>query len=163
MLPLLVIAPVVAAVVRWGRPHYLDGDLSAMALALLGAAVFGLPTLFWALDHGRVRLTQLTTLGALAGLLSPFGILAAGILGQFTYGDWSYVRWTLGHGAPLPWYGTLPWPKFAGLAAAAAIAGVVSAAVYWLVFLPNRYSRIGSALIAAGVIAAGAGVAMLLP
>ena len=163
LLPLLVIAPVVAAAVRWGRPQYLETLVSAAALTLLCAVVFGLPALFWALDHGRVRPIHLATLGAVAGLLAPCAILAAGILGQFTYGDWSYVRRALDHGATLPWYGLLRWTAFGGLAAASAITGAVSAIVYWLVFLPNRYSRVGSSLMALGTLAAGAGLSILLP
>ena len=163
LLPLLVIAPVVAAAVRWGRPHYLETPVSAAALTLLCVVVFGLPALFWALDHGRIRLIHLATLGAGAGLLAPCAILAAGILGQFTYGDWSYVRRALDHGATLPWYGLLRWTAFGGLAAASAITGAVSGIVYWLVFLPNRYSRVGASLMTLGALAAGAGVSMLLP
>jgi hypothetical protein len=57
----------------------------------------------------------------------------------------------------------LLWPQFAGLAAASAIAGAVSAAVYWLLFVHRRPSLAVSWLLSIGVVAAGAGVAMLLP
>jgi len=163
MLPLLVIAPIVAATVRWGRPHYLETPTSATALTLLFVVVFGFPALFWALDHGRTRLADFAGLGAIAGLLSPLAVLAAGILGQFTYGDWSYVRSVLQWGAPLPWHGTLRWSAFAGLAAASAIAGAVSAVVYWLLFVNRGRSLVVSVLLSAGAVAAGAGLSMLLP
>ena len=162
MLPLLLIAPVVAAAVRWGRPHYLDTWFSAMGLVLLSVAVFGWPALFWLLDHGRARLADFAGLGAVAGLLSPLAVLAAGILGQFMYGDTTYVRSVLEWGAPLPWHGTLRWAEFAGLAAASVIAGGVSAIVYWLLFV-NRGSFLVSVLLSAGAVATGAGLSMLLP
>lgn len=163
LLPLLVIAPVVAAAVRWGRPHYLDTWFSAMGLALLSVAVFGWPALFWLLDHGRTRLVVFAGLGAIAGLLSPLAVLATGILGQFMYGDATYVRSVLEWGAPLPWHGTLRWTEFIGLAAASAIAGAVSAVVYWLLFVNRGQSLVVSVLLSAGAVAAGAGLSMLLP
>lgn len=163
MLTLLLIAPVVAAAVRWGRPHYLDTWFSAMGLALLSVAVFGWPALFWLLDHGRTRLVVFAGLGAIAGLLSPLAVLATGILGQFMYGDATYVRSVLEWGAPLPWHGTLRWTEFIGLAAASAIAGAVSAVVYWLLFVNRGQSLVVSVLLSAGAVAAGAGLSMLLP
>lgn len=163
LLPVLIIVPVVAAAVRRARPHYLETETAAAGLALLCAVVFGLPTLFWALDHRRTRVTPLAGLGIAAGLLSPLAVLAAGILGQFTYGNVAYVRRALSWGAPLPWHGMLPWSQFAGLVAASAIVGAVSGAVYWLLVVPRGSSRVGSFLLAVGVVAAGAGIASLLP
>ncbi|HYN07621.1 MAG TPA: hypothetical protein VES67_09545 [Vicinamibacterales bacterium] len=163
MLPLLVIVPIVVATVRLGRPHYLETETAAIGFTLLCAGVFGLPALFWALDHARTRLAHLTTLGVIAGILAPIAVLLAGALGQLQYGGLAYVRRVLARGATLPWYGMLPWPQFAGLAATSAIAGAVSATVYWLLFVHRRPSLATSVLISAGVIAAGAGVAMLLP
>ncbi|MGE5835942.1 MAG: hypothetical protein ACM4AI_15785 [Acidobacteriota bacterium] len=163
LLPLLVIVPLACAVVRWGRPHYLETEIAAVAVTLLCAVVFGLPALFWALDHGRTRFAQLSALGVIAGLLSPVAILAVGLLGQLQYGGAAYMRRVINHGATLPWYGMLPWRQFAGLAAASAIAGAVSAAVYWLLLVRSKRSpgvSIGLSLV---VVAAGAAVASLLP
>ncbi len=163
ILPLLVIAPMVTATVRWGRPHYLETPSSATALTLLFVVVFGFPALFWALDHGRTRLADFSGLGAIAGLLSPLAVLAAGILGQFMYGDASYVRSVLQWGAPLPWHGTLRWSAFAGLAAASAIAGAATAIVYWVLLVGGRSSFPTRVLFALIVVVTAAGIAMLLP
>ena len=163
LLPLLIIVPIVAAAVGWGRPHYLETGIASTGLTLLCAVVFGLPALFWALDHARTRFAHFSGLGIAAGLLSPVAILAAGILGQFTYGNVAYVRRALRWGAPLPWHGMLPWSQFAGLVAASAIVGAVSGAVYWLLVVPRGSSRVVSFLLAVGVVAAGAGIAALLP
>jgi hypothetical protein len=168
MLPLLVIVPVVAVAMRLGRPHYLETQTSAIVFAALCAGVFGWPALFWALDHARTRLGSLLTLGALAGLMAPAAVLVAGVLGQFVlgqskYGGLSYLRRTLEHGATVPWYGMVPWRQFAGLAAASAIAGAVSAAVYWLLVVHRRPSIGVAMLISIAIVGAGAGLAMLLP
>jgi hypothetical protein len=163
LLPLLIIVPVVAAAVRRARPHYLETETAAAGLALLCAVVFGLPALFWALDHSRTRVTPLVGLGLAAGLLSPLAVLAAGILGQFTYGNVSYVRRALSWGAPLPWHGMLPWTQFAALVTASAIVGAVSAGVYWLLVVRRGSSLAVSFLLSIGVVAAGAGIAWLLP
>ena len=163
LLPLLLIVPVVAAVVRWGRPHYLETAITSAGLTLLCTVVFGLPALFWALDHARTRLAHLVALGIGAGLLSPVTILVAGVLGQFTYGNVAYVRRALSWGAPLPWHGMLPWPQFAGLIVASAVVGAVSGAVYWLVVARRGPSRAMSFLLAIVVAAAGAAMASRLP
>jgi hypothetical protein len=163
MLPLLVIVPVVVAVIRLGRPHYLETPTTSIGFAVLCAGVLGLPALFWALDHSRTGLRSLVTLGALAGLLAPLGLLVAGVLGQLQCGGLAYLGRTLDHGATVPWYGMLLWPQFAGLMAASAIAGAASAMVYWLLLVHRRPSLAAAFLISIGVVAAAAGVAMLLP
>ena len=163
ILPILVIVPVVVIAIRFSRPHYLETPATSIGFSVLCAGVLGLPALFWALDHARTGPGSLVTLGALAGLLAPLGVLAAGVLGQLQYGGLAYLGRTLDHGATVPWYGMLLWPQFAGRAAASAIAGAASAAVYWLLFVHRRRS-IGVALLSSvGVVAAAAGVAMLLP
>jgi hypothetical protein len=163
LLPLLVIAPIAGLAVRWGRPHYLETDVASAVLTLLCAVVFGLPALFWALDNGRTRLAHLFALGFVAGLLSPLAVLAAGILGQFTYGSAAYVRRALSWGAPMPWYGLLSWRQFAGLVVASAVAGVVSAAVYWLLIVGGKRSLAVAFLLSIVVVAAGAMIASRLP
>lgn len=163
LLPLLVIVPAVAAAVRLGRPHYLETELGSAALTLLCAGVLGLPALFWALDHGRTRLAVLSVLGVVAGVLAPVAVLLTGMVGQLQYGGLAYLRRVLSRGATLPWYGMLVWPKFGGLVAAAAIVGAVSGAVYWALFVHRRPSLVVSIVLAIGLVAAGAGVAALLP
>jgi hypothetical protein len=163
LLPVLIIVPVVAGALRRVRPHYLETETAAAGLALLCAVVFGLPALFWALDHGRARVMPLVSLGLSAGLLSPLAVLAAGVLGQFTYGNVAYVRRALSWGAPLPWHGMLPWLQFAGLVGASAVVGAVSGAVYWLLVVHRGPSRAMSILLAIVVVAGGATVAWLLP
>ena len=163
LLPLLIIVPVVAAAVRRARPHYLETEIAAAGLALLCAVVFGLPALFWALDHTRTRLANLAALGIAAGLLSPVAILVAGVLGQFTYGSVAYVRRALSWGAPMPWHGMLPWKQFAGLVGVSAIVGAVSAIVYWLLIGRRGPSLVASLLLSIVVIAAGGAMAWLLP
>jgi hypothetical protein len=163
ILPLLVIVPVVAAAVRVGRTHYLETELASVAMTLLCAGVLGLPALFWALDNGRTRLASLVPLGVIAGVLAPIALLVTGTLGQLQYGGFGYVRRVLTRGATLPWYGMAPWPQFAGLVAAAAITGGLSAAVYWLLFVHRRPSLVLSILLSIVLVGAGAGLATLLP
>lgn len=163
ILPLLVIVPIVAAAVRWGRPHYLDSSVSALVFSLLCAGVLGLPALYWALDHESTAPAFVAALGAAAGSLAPFAVLAAGLLGQLQHGGATYMRRVIEHGATLPWYGMVPWMRFAGLVASSAIVGGVSAGVYWALVLDRRRSRIVSILISMGLVGAGAGLAMLLP
>jgi len=98
LLPLLVIVPLACAVVRRGRPHYLETEIAAAAVTLLCAIVFGLPALFWALDHGRTRFADLSVLGIIAGLLSPVAMLAVGLVGQLQYGGAAYMRRLINHG-----------------------------------------------------------------
>jgi hypothetical protein len=102
-------------------------------------------------------------LGVIAGVLAPLALLVTGTLGQLQYGGPGYLRRVLTRGATLPWYGMAPWPQFAGLVAASAIAGGVSAAVYWLLVVHRRPSLGVSILLSIALVAAGAAVATLLP
>jgi hypothetical protein len=163
LLPVLLIVPIVSVALRWGRPHYLEDVSSAVAFTLLCAGVLGLPALFWALDHGRTSLASLITLGFVTGFLATIVVLATGLLGQLQYGGLRYMRRVVAHGATLPWYGMLAWTPFAGLAGACAIAGGVSGAVYWVLFVHRGQSLIVSLVIAVVIIAAGAAGAALLP
>ena len=56
----------------------------------------------------------------IAGLLcggSPFAVaLVSGILGLYIMSnDLAYVRWVIAHGAPVPYEGTIAWPRFGWL------------------------------------------------
>jgi hypothetical protein len=163
LLPVLVVVPAVAAAVRLGRPHYLESTTVAIGFILLCAVVLGLPALFWALDHRRVRIGYLIALGACAGLMAPLALLVTGVLGQLQYGDVSYVGSVFRWGAPVPWVGTVAWPDFTGLAAASAITGGVSGVVYWLVVVNRSRPVLVRWLLAMGVVASASAAAALLP
>lgn len=163
MLPVLVIVPAVAAAIRLGRPHYLETQVTAVGFTLLCAVVLGLPALFWALDHGRVRLGSLVALGACAGVMAPIVLVLTGAVGQLQYGGLNYLGFIFKRGAPVPWVGTLAWPKFTGLALASVIAGAVSGVVYWLLIVDRRRSPARRFLLALCFVAAAALTATLLP
>jgi hypothetical protein len=138
VLPLVVIAPALAAIVAalW---HPAGVGVSVLAaLAAGGALLVGVPALVAALDHGVTRLPSLAAIGAAAGAVVPLALLASGMLGQLARGGAAYLRWMLQYGAPLPSYGLAPWPAFVVLEVSAVATGAASFAADWWLFVRRR-------------------------
>jgi hypothetical protein len=131
MIALLLGAPLVALVVNWAAgPGPFGLNLWIVASVGLAAAVLiGMPLLFLALDRGRDGLTALIVLGSVGGALAPLLLLLSGIVGVFLHSGADYLRFTLAHGASIPAYGQLAWPKFLGLVARAVTVGAVTGAL----------------------------------
>ena len=112
-----------------------------LAFVLAGTAVFGVPMLFWSLDHGRTRPRWLATLGAIAGSLSMAAVLAIGLLSCLVQGGRRYTEIALGQGAPLPMAGIVPWLAFTVDLVQAALVGALTAVTYWVVFVARADRR----------------------
>jgi hypothetical protein len=106
-----------------------------LAFVLAGAAVFGVPMLFWCLDHGRTRLRWLSTLGAIAGSLSMSAVLAIGLLSCLLQGGRRYTEIALEQGAPLAMAGIVPWSAFITDLLQAVLVGGLTGLSYWVVFV----------------------------
>jgi len=133
-LELMPILPIVL-VVAWGVRSYelypWVSTRTALAISVAGAAVIGLPALFWALDHGRRGFATLVVLGVLVGVMPLVIIVSSGALGlTFRVGPERTIE-LLQRGAPIPGMGAMPWVTFARAEAPAAAIGALSAAVYW--------------------------------
>lgn len=130
MLPPALVAPVVAAILFGsGYSSLQRAGLAALA-ALLVTVLVGWPLLFWAFDNGHTRSRALILVGAAAGAVPMAGALLSGIIGLYMKSsDVGYVRWVLGHGAAIPYLGTIPWSSFATGLALAVATGMATAAL----------------------------------
>ena len=135
LLPILPIAAGVAWVVRWLEPDPWVGTWTWVGIAVAGAALIGLPALFWALDHGRSRLWPLASLGAVAGFLPLVVISVSGMVGLLARGGPAPLAYAIERGAPIPGMGVMVWRVFLGTELLAALVGAASACVYWLIFV----------------------------
>ncbi len=133
IVPIVPIVALVAWAVRLFESDPWIATRTWVAIAVAAAALIGMPALFWALDHGRDRLTILIPLGAIAGVLPLLLISASGAVGLTVRGGLDAVSYALERGAPIPGMGVLPWPAFAGTQTLAAVVGASSAAVYGLI------------------------------
>ena len=133
LLPLLPIVLVVAWTVRTFELLPWVSTGAALAISMAGAALIGLPALFWALDHGRRGLIPLTLIGTLAGLTPLLVILASAVLGLLVRVGFECTLHTLQLGAPMPAMGVMPWWTFVRAELPAAAIGAISAATYWLI------------------------------
>jgi hypothetical protein len=127
MVPPVVIAPVVAAAVfglLW------QSSSVAIAAAIGGAAAAFLvawPLLFWMIDNGRESTLVRTVIGALCGVTPFAGALASGVLGLYVRsGNSDYVGRVLEHGASVPYYGAVPWLRFALMTGLGLVCGIAT-------------------------------------
>ena len=127
MVPLVVVAPVVAAAVFgvvW------QSSTVALVAAVGGAAAAFLvawPLLFWMIDNGRESASVRTIVGAVCGLTPFAGALASGVLGLYVRsGSLDYVGHVLTRGASVPYYGAVPWLRFAVMAVLGMACGIVT-------------------------------------
>ena len=127
MVPPVVVAPIVAAMVfgvLW------QSSTVAILAAIGGTATAFLvawPLLFWMIDNGREGVLARTTAGAVCGVALFAGALASGVIGLYVRsGDLHYVGSVLGHGAAVPYYGAIAWPRFTAMAAVGVVCGIVT-------------------------------------
>jgi hypothetical protein len=135
LLPILPIVPVVTWVARSFAEYPWVTTRAAVAISMTGAALIGLPALFWALDHGYRRLAPLLLIGALVGLMPIVVIVLSAMLGVTVRGGFETALQMIERGAPMPGTGIMPWPTVLRAEGAAAAIGATSAAVYWLLVL----------------------------
>ena len=91
LLPLLFIAPAVTAVLWWTDRTPVVSFGTALAVAAGVAGVFGIPPLYWALDHGRTSMAWLASLGASAAAIFPLVLILSGMAGQLLLGGPRYA------------------------------------------------------------------------
>lgn len=130
LLPLLLIAPAVTAVLWWTDRTPVVSFGTALAVAAGVAGVFGIPPLYWALDHGRTSVAWLASLGAAAGAIFPLMLIITGMAGQLLLGGRRYAAMVIERGAPIPGIGQVFWSSFAGLVVMCVAIGAASGAVY---------------------------------
>jgi hypothetical protein len=133
LLPILPIVFVVAWVVRSYELYPWVSTQAALAIAMAGATLIGLPALFWALDHGHRGCVPLVVLGTLVGVMPLVMIVSSAALGLTVRAGPERTIEMLQRGAPIPGMGTMPWITFARAEVPAAAIGAISAAIYWLV------------------------------
>jgi hypothetical protein len=133
ILPIVPIVALVAWSVRFLETDPWIETRTWVAIAVAAALLIGSPALFWALDHGRDRLTTLIPLGAVAGMLPLLLISSSGAIGLTVRGGFETVAYALERGVPIPGMGVMPWPSFARTEALAALVGASSAIVYGLI------------------------------
>ncbi len=132
LLPLLLIAPAVAAPIWWIDRTPVVGFWTAMIAASAAAGVLGIPVLYWALDHGRATARWLVPLGAFAATLFPIVLLAGGTLNLARLGGRRHFWRLMRRGAPVPVAGQIAWPQFVELALTAVVIGALTGLVYAL-------------------------------
>lgn len=133
---LFVVAPAVAALVKWvaGPGPVFRGVMWPVVSAVAAAFVLGIPILGWSIERGLTRLHHLILFGVAAAAIVCLLVLLSGIVGQYIHSnDWSYVGFVLHNGAPIPGYGQLSWPRSLETAAYVLVIGALSGAVCWLV------------------------------
>jgi hypothetical protein len=141
LLPILPIAALVAWLVRVFETDPWVSAGTWVGIAVASAGLIGLPALFWALDHGRCRLTTLIPIGVLAGVLPLVIISASGTAGLAVRGGFDVVSNALERGAPIPGMGVMPWLPFLRTELLAAAVGAASAGVYWLMAFSWKVRR----------------------
>jgi hypothetical protein len=122
-----VIAPVVAALV-FGVASL---SLKAAAVAAIGGAVamflVGWPLIFWMVDNARTGPLARTLAGVMFGATPFVAAVASGIIGFYIKtNDVLRLKWALGFGPSLPYYGLVYWPKFGWLMALGIVSGVAT-------------------------------------
>ena len=148
---LLDMAPpvVIAALTAGGAFGLSSGSWSAAQVAAVAAAVtamlVGWPLIFWMLDNGHTGLFARTVAGVVVGVTPLFAALVSGVIGLYaSRNDLSYVLWVLEHGASIPYYGTLYWPRFAVMLTMSIGCGVIT---MWICgFIAGSQIRKGSTI-----------------
>ena len=142
LLPILPIVLVVGWVVRSYELFPWVSAGTALAIAVGGAALIGLPALFWALDHGHRGFIALTLLGTFVGITPLVVIVSSAAFGLLLRVGAERTMETLQRGAPIPGMGVMPWITFARAEIPAAAIGAISAMIYWLLSVVLR-KRVG--------------------
>jgi hypothetical protein len=127
MAPAALIGPISAAALfgvlflSWQAAQV--AAVAAVATVLLVAW----PLIFWMLDNGKTGPVSRTVIGIVCALVPFIGAVLSGMFGLYARSnDSNYVRWVLDHGAPVPYFGTIPWVRFAAILAIASVCGIVT-------------------------------------
>jgi hypothetical protein len=127
MAPAALVAPLSAAVffgllfLSWQAAQV--AAVAAIATILL----VGWPLIFWMLDNGKTGAVSRIVIGIVCALVPFVGAVLSGMFGLYARSnDSGYVGWVLDHGAPLPYFGTVPWLRFVTILAVASLCGVVT-------------------------------------
>ena len=127
MAPPLAIAPIAsAAVFGLVSSNWSTAQVAAItAIAVL--VLVGWPLIFLMLDNGRQGPVTRTVVGLACGAAPFAAAVVSGVVGLYARSsDLGYVRWVLGYGASVPYFGTVPWPRFAWLLTLGMVSGVVT-------------------------------------
>jgi hypothetical protein len=130
LLTLLIIAPAVTAVLWWADRTPIVSLGTAVIVAAGAAGVFGIPPLYWALDHGRASVAWLASLGGVAAALFPVVLVVSGMAGQLLLGGRRYALMVAERAAPIPGVGQIFWSSFAALVVLCVAIGAASGAAY---------------------------------
>lgn len=155
VLRVLAVVPVVLVVALiddlgfWAERVFPDRLQSAVATAVV-AAIFGLPSAFWALERGRERARTFVATGTVAAALLPVALLVTGFIGQMINSSqhhnrlvrgirspFGYAVWTFRQQVSLPLAESMVWPVFAAWTAHVLAVGAVSGLAFWW-FLARR-------------------------
>jgi len=127
MAPATLVAPISAAVffgllfLSWQAAQI--AAIAAIATILL----LGWPLIFWMLDNGKTGAVSRIVIGIVCALVPFVGAVLSGMFGLYARSnDSGYVGWVLDHGAPIPYFGTIPWLRFVTILAVASLCGVVT-------------------------------------
>ena len=163
VLPIIGIAPAVAAVVAW---PLVGGSLEALvwvgAFGAFGAVVGAVPAASWAFERDRRRLWHWLVVGAVAAIVPMLAALLSGLLGHWLLGRARYAAWVASVGAPLPVVGVLRWSTYGLWLVETLSVGAVVGLVYWLLVVDRQRPLWVSVLLAALAVAGAAGVSALL-
>jgi len=138
LLPLLVIAPAIWAFVRLAAVTSLVDPWVSLALAAAAGGLFGIPALFWALDHDRATPVVLGLLGAIAGALVPAAFVVSAASGFLARQGLEAARWLLGRHAIFPLVGAVSWTSFVLIDLEAACSGALAGLVSWALVARRR-------------------------
>jgi hypothetical protein len=125
--PPVVVGPLIAAAVFGAATFSAAAAQQAAGVALAVVLFVGWPVIFWMLDNGRYGPIPRTVAGLVCGAAPFVAAIVSGTIGHYARSnDLSHVRWALGYGAPVPYYGVIIWPKFAWLAVLGMLSGVLT-------------------------------------
>ena len=131
----VVIAPIFAGLLElmvggWPAVRWAAG------IGAVSAVLVGWPLIFWMLDTGRSGPIVRTVTGSIAGAAPFAAALLSGVIGLYMKSsDIDYLGWVLEHGAPIPYFGTIYWPRFGVHLGIGVLCGI---ATMWLSAAVNR-------------------------
>jgi len=127
MAPAALVAPVSAAVLFGLLFFSWQAAQVAAAAAVATVLLVGWPLIFWMLDNGKTGAVSRTVIGIVCALVPFTGAVLSGMFGLYARSnDSNYVGWVLEHGAPVPYFGTIPWFRFVLMLTLASICGIVT-------------------------------------
>ena len=136
MLALLALAPLVSVALFAAANRSWAGAVVVAVTAAAATMLIGWPVVFWMFDHGRTRLRHALVAGAVLGALPLVVALVSGTLGLYIRtNDTAMIRRAFRFGAPIPWYGVLPWAQFRWLELLSIASGLAVLASFYVVIV----------------------------